>query len=249
MMLFMSLGEKMYGTTGTFWTNAIPYILPEGKMQLPLVNYFTIFKNTTSPRSLPPQVGLYYGAFSKSIIKSEIGIDYFGGIDYPYLFSWKAGFDENSVRKGFPSFNFGMFGIGTKKNVNDFNIMDFVIGKTVFNVNIFGGAYYGSKTLSPDRAGWWGGFIYLFYPVKDCKGQEYKKFGILADYASGKNVIGGGGFSFTWFVTPDIYFQTGPVWFNDVKINGRWKFGISIVINSQIIERKDVKTHTEANSI
>lgn len=53
-----------------------------------------------------------------------------------------------------------------------------------------------------------------FLPAKDDKG-EYSKWVLAADYASGKNVIGGGGGGIYHYFTRNISLLTGPVWFNE----------------------------------
>ena len=75
------------------------------------------------------------------------------------------------------------------------------------------------------------GYDYGFWKVKDKEGNEYNKWTFAADYASGKNYIGGGGFWMYHFFTKDISLLTGPVWFNDHAINGQWKWTVQLDIN------------------
>jgi hypothetical protein len=75
------------------------------------------------------------------------------------------------------------------------------------------------------------GYDYGFWKVKDKEGNEYNKWILAADYASGKNFIGGGGVGIYHFFTKDISLLTGPVWFNDKTINGQWKWTIQLDIN------------------
>jgi len=82
-----------------------------------------------------------------------------------------------------------------------------------------------------DNAGGMVGYDYGFWKVKDAAGNEYNKWTFAADYASGKNFIGGGGFGMYYFFTKDISLLTGPVWFNDHVINGQWKWTVQLDIN------------------
>jgi len=82
-----------------------------------------------------------------------------------------------------------------------------------------------------DNAGGMVGYDYGFWKVKDSAGNEYNKWVFAADYASGKNFIGGGGFGMYHFFTKDISLLTGPVWFNDHVINGQWKWTVQLDIN------------------
>lgn len=49
-----------------------------------------------------------------------------------------------------------------------------------------------------------------FCPAKHCDGKDYFKRVLCADYASGKNTIGGGGLGIYYYFTPDISILTGP---------------------------------------
>jgi hypothetical protein len=82
-----------------------------------------------------------------------------------------------------------------------------------------------------DNAGGMVGYDYGFWKVKDKEGNEYNKWVFAADYASGKNFIGGGGFGMYHYFTKDISLLTGPVWFNDHVINGQWKWTVQLDIN------------------
>ena len=75
------------------------------------------------------------------------------------------------------------------------------------------------------------GYDYGFSKVKDKEGNEYNKWVLAADYASGTNFIGGGGAGMYYYFTKDISLLTGPVWFNDHVINGQWKWTVQLDIN------------------
>jgi len=82
-----------------------------------------------------------------------------------------------------------------------------------------------------DNVGGMVGYDFGFWKVKDKEGNEYNKWILAADYASGKNAIGGGGFGIYHFFTKDISLLTGPVWFNDHAINGQSKWTVQLDIN------------------
>jgi hypothetical protein len=56
----------------------------------------------------------------------------------------------------------------------------------------------------------------------------YDKWLVLADYASGRNAIGGGGVALQYYFTPKINLKTGPVIFNDREHHSRWKWGVQV---------------------
>jgi hypothetical protein len=175
-----------------------------------------------------------------------------------FLFNAKLGTPEGAfLGSWFPALNLGIFNVGTKTEVTSMNIVDFLIGKTLGPFGrIHGGGYYGNPgsvlmhgngcvryATNPalrcnagqsgdlQNAGGMVGYDYGFRPVKDKAGNEYNKWVFAADYASGKNYIGGGGFGMYHYFTKDISLLTGPVWFNDHAINGQWKWTVQLDIN------------------
>jgi hypothetical protein len=175
------------------------------------------------------------------------------------LFNGKLGTPEGAFfGSWFPAFNVGIFDVGTKGGVTNMNILDFLVGKTLGPFGrIHGGGYYGNPgsalmrkhgclvgdtnpqiacNADPEsgklqNSGGMVGYDYGFWSVKDKDGNEYNKWVFAADYASGKNFIGGGGFGMYHYFTKDISLLTGPVWFNDHVINGQWKWTVQLDIN------------------
>ena len=74
-----------------------------------------------------------------------------------------------------------------------------------------------------------------FMPAKAADGSEYNRVVLAADYASGDNAIGGGGADVYYFFTKDISLLTGPIWFNDSDINGKWKWTVQLDINASLL--------------
>ena len=173
------------------------------------------------------------------------------------LFNSKIGTPEGAFfGSWFPAINLGIFNIGTKSDVTDMNIVDVIIGKTLGPFGrIHAGGYYGNPGSALmreggckpgttgivacipgasgelDNAGGMVGYDYGFWKVKDSAGNDYNKWVFAADYSSGKNFIGGGGFGMAHYFTKDISLLTGPVWFNDHVINGQWKWTVQLDIN------------------
>ena len=100
--------------------------------------------------------------------------------------------------------------------------------------NLVNNGAYGAGDVNRGRnqnSGGMVGYDYGFWKVKDKEGNEYNKWIFAADYASGKNFIGGGGFGMYHYFNKDISLLTGPVWFNDHVINGGWKWTVQLDIN------------------
>jgi len=232
----------------TFWTPMTLDIQPYGVFHLGIDNYFTIGKkvsttgglgNNAFPTDLTlPEVGIL--PFDK--VQMEVGVDYFAPSDYPWFFNGKIGTPEDSFFKGQPALEIGVFNVGTKASGpsrTDYDVVYGVIGKSIDPIGRFSiGPYIGnhSALLSSDgkheNTGFMVAFDHGFCPIKDKDGNVvYNKWVFAADYASGKNAIGGGGFGMYYYFTKDISLLTGPVWFNDKGINGKWKWTTQLDIN------------------
>ncbi len=194
-------------------------------------DYFTVFNRRHHGQMFPTDVGLTVGLFTWHQLNSEVGIDYLGGADNPFFFNGKVGLPENTWGTGSPALSLGIFGVGTSGKTN-FNVVDLVAGTTLpkrfGGGRVFAAAYIGSHTLGRNRAGYMVAYTQGFCSKKDCEGEDYKQWVLVADYASGKNVIGGGGVGITYYFTPRINIITGPTWFNDTHTNGTWKWTIQL---------------------
>ena len=118
------------------------------------------------------------------------------------------------------------------------NVVYGVIGKSVPGIGrISVGPYVGNKKVLVDKngekenTGFMAAFDRAFLPTRDAAGNEFSRVVVAADYASGANAIGGGGAGVYYFFTKDISLLTGPVFFNEEAINGKWKWTIQLDIN------------------
>lgn len=245
-MIFLTLvfmaGIAHATPSTTYWTPMTVDIQPYGVLHLGVDNYFTVFRKAANGGgSFPADFGLTLGVLPSEKIQMEIGVDLLESSDYPLYFNGKIGTPEDALFKGSPTFQIGIFNVGTKNNVTNQNIVFGVIGKTIPGVGrISAGPYAGNKKVLVDKdgnkenTGFMAAFDRGFIPVKDKEGNEYSKIVFAADYASGKNAIGGGGFGLYYYFTKDISLLTGPVWFNEEAINGKWKWTIQLDINLPI---------------
>ncbi len=224
----------------TYFTPATTDIQPFGVLHIGVDNYFTVFRKAKDGgSSLPTDMGLTMGVLPYEKFQMEIGVDLLEPSDYPLFFNAKIGTPEHSLFKESPALNLGIFNMGTESHVTNYNIVYGLIGKTIpFLGRIHAGPYVGnSKALvdgngKKENVGFMIGFDLPLIHVKDKDGKVlYDRLVLAADYASGKNVIGGGGVGLYLYFTKDISLLTGPVWFNEETINGKWKWTIQLDIN------------------
>ncbi len=238
--LFLLNGVAFATPSTTYWTPATTDIQPFGILHIGVDNYFTVFRKAKNgASSFGTDIGLTMGVLPFEKLQMEVGVDLIEPTDYPVSFNAKLGTPEDSLFKWSPALNIGIFNVGTKKDVTNQNIVFGLVGKTipVIGTRLFAGPYIGNGKALVDRRGdrenkgFMIGFDRGFFPAKDSEGNEYKKVVLAADYASGKNSIGGGGFGLYYYFTKDISLLTGPVWFNEKEINGKWKWTVQLDIN------------------
>lgn len=233
----------------TYWTPMTPDIQSYGVLHIGIDNYFRVASKPSdeATASFPTDMGLTMGVLPFEKIQMEIGVDYLAPSDNPWFFNAKIGFPEGKMFSWSPALQIGVFNVGTKTNDANLtngtnqNIVFGVIGKTIpYLGRLSAGPYIGNDSVlrssagEKENTGFMVAFDHGFLPVKDKNGNEYNKIVFAADYASGKNAIGGGGFGLYYFFTKDISLLTGPVWFNDEGINGKWKWTTQLDINCSL---------------
>jgi len=246
--LILMVGVAFATPSTTYWTPAVMDIQPYGVLHIGVDNYFTVFMTAKKGASaFPTDVGLTMGVLPFKKLQMEIGIDLLEPSDYPVYFNAKLGTPEDSLFKWCPGLSVGVFNVGTEKDLTDMNIVFGILGKTIPKIGrIHVGPYFGNRNAKAfimedsgnEDLGVMVGFDRGFLPKKDKDGNEFNRLVIAGDYASGKNALGGGGFGVYYFFTRDISLLTGPVWFNDEDINGKWKWTIQLDVNAVLLKNK-----------
>jgi hypothetical protein len=236
----MACGSAMATPSTTFWTPMTLDIQSYKVVHLGIDNYFTVDKQASSGNQMafPTDVQATVGVLPFEKLQMEVGIDALYPSDHPYYFNAKIGAPEDALFKGAPALQVGIFNAGTKDKVTNQDVLYGVIGKSIPVLGrISVGPYIGNKTAlnfggtGTDNAGFMVAIDHSLFPTKDAAGNEYSKVVLAADYASGKNAIGAGGFGVYYFFTKDISLLTGPVFFNEKAINGTWKWTTQLDIN------------------
>ena len=229
-LTFVSTASVEATPSTTYWTPCTFDVQPYGVWHITYDSYFTVGKRGATKGDFATDVGLTVGVLPFEKVKLELGFDLMEPTDDPLFFNGKLGMPEGSLFSGSPALNIGIFNVGTKKGVTDYNIVDFIVGKTLpYNLGRLHVGYYkgNGKTLKSasgkkEDQGFMVGYDKYIY--KD-------KVMLAADYASGKNVIGGGGVGLYYFFTKDIDLLVGPVWFNDQDLNGGMKWTVQLDVN------------------
>jgi hypothetical protein len=223
----------------TYWTPAVTDVQPYGVVHVGVDTYTTVFRKTDNGGGdFPADYGVTVGVLPFEKVQLEVGLDLMEPGDYPLLFNAKLGTPEGSLFEGSPALNVGIFNVGTKKGVTDYNVGFALAGMTIPDIcRVHAGAYIGNGAIlrnsdgEKDNTGFMIGLDRGFLPMKDAAGNGYNRVVVAADYASGDNSIGGGGAGVYYFFTRDISLLAGPVWFNDRGVNGPMKWTVQFDMN------------------
>ena len=235
----VSTGTAQATSSSTMWTPMTLDIQPYGVYHLGVDNYFTAFRKANNGAGdFPTDVGLTVGVLPFEKFQIEIGVDVLEPNNDPLFFNLKMGAPEGALFSGAPAVQLGIFNVGTKQDVTNYNMVHLVIGKTIPGVGRFSaGPYIGNKKVlvnaqgEKENAGFMAAFDRGFMPVKDAEGNEFNRLVFAADYASGDNALGGGGAGLYYYFSKNVSLLTGPGWFNEEAINGKWKWSIQLDIN------------------
>src|SRR6266540_1750208 len=154
----------------TYWTPATSDVQPFNVWHIGVDNYFRLYRtqediDKNQAMSLPTDVGLTVGVLPFEKLNMEVGIDgLFPGtrtspalrsIGNSLLFNAKLGTPEGAFfGDWFPAINVGIFNVGTKSEVTNMNIVDFIVGKTLGPFGrIHAGGYYGNPDAVLMREG------------------------------------------------------------------------------------------------
>jgi hypothetical protein len=171
---------------------------------LGLDNYFRLRNQAFHSRG----AGIFDGGLTVGIlpfkkVQAEAGIDYLymgDGIydNNPVYFNFKAGTPENCLFKGAPAFAFGVYNLGTKSNLTNYNVVYALIAKTIPVIGRVSAGYYsGNKKLLIDENGKISnGGILLSWDRSMTEISD--KLWLAVDYQGGKNYLGALNFGFSW---------------------------------------------------
>lgn len=208
-------GQFAFATPSTtFYTPCTTYIQP---FKVPHITYDSYFNDNTD---FPTDVGLTIGLVPWDKFQAEAGIDLFYPSDYPLFFNARIGFPDDALFTNSPGINLGIWGVGTKEDVTDFNILELNVGKSIQNFGSVAVGVY--KGLNPDlledengddhSLGWMVSYYRTLDPLTD-------RIAVSADYMSGENVFSGGGVGLYFWFTKSIDLILGWVWFENHALN------------------------------
>lgn len=166
--------------------------------------------------------GLTVGILPFEKFQAEVGFDHIAGYgiydEYPFYFNFKFGIPEGVFSEIFPQFAFGMYSIGTKSDVTNYNIFYAKIAKSIkFLGKISLGVYVGNEKLLLDENGNIDNKGVLF-AVERTLNEITDKLWICFEYQSGKNSYGTTNFGFSYKFSNNTSMLFGINFYNNPMI-------------------------------
>jgi hypothetical protein len=224
--------------TTTWWAPATP---ATQAFAVPHVTYDTYFGTESL---YPIDMGLTMGVIPSDKIGLELGFDFFyptttanGGVDVPIALNAKLGLAEGAFGSWQPGVGAGIFGVGFKEDVTNYNVLTLVLGKTLPKVGILSvGGYFGLNdellVNAEGEARRLGLLASWQSPVLDVP--RIDKLLFVADVSTGDNSLGAAGTGVFVYFTPSIALGVGPVYFFTPELQpggARWMWSMQLDID------------------
>lgn len=210
----------------TYWAPSTATCQARG---VPHVTYDTYFgkgpvAGSGGAPNYPIDTGFTVGFLPFGKVQGEVGFDFLLPTQDPVLLNGKLCTPEGSLFSGSPAISFGVYGLGFKEDVTDYNILYAMFQKGIPNVGgyLSVGVYRGlNKVLHTNSEGdvvHTGLMAGFFSPDIVIGAKGLKKINLTADVQSGKNVLGAWGFGSYFYFTDTVSLLTGPVFFLDKNL-------------------------------
>ena len=220
------VGARIASATpsSTYWA---PSVATCQAKYVPHITYDTYYGKGTPPPGLgaptyPIDTGLTMGILPWDKVQSEVGYDTLLPSSNPvfFLLNGKLCTTESSLFKGSPAIGGGIYNVGFKKKVTNYNILYVMAQKTLpFGGYVSAGLYHGTNdvlfTNSDGKIVKTGAILGAASPDINVGLKGLKKVLVVGDVQTGKNVFGAGGFGVELYFNDYIDLIVGPVFFID----------------------------------
>src|SRR5215813_2058999 len=209
----------------TFWAPSTASCQAWG---VPHVTYDTYFgrgpvAGTQGAPNYPIDTGLTVGLIPSKKIQAEGGFDFLLPTEHFWLFNGKLCTPESTLFKNSPAIGGGIYNVGTKSDVTDFNVLYLMVQKSLPTGGyVAGGVYHGTNTIlftnSDGDVVKTGALAAVASPDVKIGLKGLPKINFVADVQTGKNVLGAWGFGAYIYFADNVSLLTGPVYFLDKDI-------------------------------
>ncbi len=197
---------------------------------VPHVTYDTYYGKGTPPPgagapAYPIDTGLTMGVLPWDKVQAEVGYDMLLPSSDPIflLLNAKICTPESSLFKGSPGISVGIYNVGFRKDVTDYNAVHLMFQKSLPGGGyIAAGLYHGMSdvlfTNSDGEIVKTGAMLGWLSPDIKVGLKGLEKIIIAADIQTGKNVLGGGGVGVYFYFNDYVSLLVGPVFYTDSRL-------------------------------
>jgi hypothetical protein len=217
LLALFSASTALATPSTVFWTPATNYTQPY------LVPHITYDTYVAEQKGFQNDYGLSIGLLPFEKLQAEVGVDSLlpGLASANLLLNGKLTIPEGAFGAFIPGLSAGIYGLGFKSGLSDFDILHAEIGKTfplIGNLTVGGYVSVGSDALflsstgDKQKAGFIGSWT---SPDITINLPGLNKLVVMADVQTGNNAFGAVGGGLGIYFTPSIDILTGPVFFFD----------------------------------
>lgn len=186
--------------------------------------------------------GLTAGILPFKKLQAEIGVDYISMgdslyDDYPIYMNLKLGIPEGIMFSHSPAISIGVYNLGIKKNLTNYNIMYGLVAETIPIIGRLSAGYYlGNNKILLDEKGNKAstGFLLSWDRVMS---EISDKLWFAIDYQGGKNYLGALNFGLSWTFSDNVSVIFGYDIYNNSKV----------LYNSKDVNVKSFTTQLDIN--
>jgi hypothetical protein len=194
---------------------------------VPHITYDTYFGKGTPPPgagapTYPVDTGITVGVLPWSKLQAEVGYDVLLPSSDPVFafLNGKICTPEGSLFTGSPAIGGGIYNVGFRKNVTNYNMLHLMAQKSLpIGGYVAGGVYHGLTdalfTNSDGDIVKTGAMFAWSSPDINVNVRGLKKLTVIADVQTGKNAFGGGGVGANLYFNDYVALIVGPVFFVD----------------------------------
>lgn len=209
----------------TYWAPSTASCQARG---VPHITYDTYFRKGPAAGSAgapnyPIDTGLTVGFLPFDKVQGEVGFDLLLPSQDPLFLNMKLCTRESSLFAGSPGISFGIYNVGFKGDVTDYNVLHLMFQKTLpvggyVSVGVYHGLNRTLLTNSEGRAVKTGATVAVASPDIQVGLRGLRKINVVADAQTGKNVLGAWGFGSNVYFADNVSLLVGPVFFLDKNL-------------------------------
>jgi hypothetical protein len=209
----------------TYWAPSTASCQARG---VPHITYDTYFwkgpaAGAAGAPNYPIDTGLTVGFLPFAKVQGEVGFDVLLPSQDPLFLNMKLCTPESSLFAGSPGISFGIYNVGFKEDVTDYNVLHLMFQKALpVGGYVSAGVYHGlNRTLLTNSEGHvvqTGAMIGVGSPDIQIGLRGLRKINFAADVQTGKNVLGAWGFGSYVYFADNVSLLVGPVFFLDRNV-------------------------------